>query len=957
MRDRARELERLCQAALERPVAARAGFLAEACGGDESLRREAESLLARESAAASFLEAPALAVAARTMSTDTPALTVGQQIGPYTIVARLGSGGMGEVYRARDPTLRREVAIKVLPTLFTSDPDRLGRFEREARVLASLNHPNIATIHGVEHVDGIHALILEVVEGQTLAERLQAVASSRHATNAGLPLSDALAIARQIAEALEAAHEKGIVHRDLKPANIKIRPDGVVKVLDFGLAKAIATDGSAAEGSQVPTRTMDGTRAGTLLGTAAYMSPEQARGEAVDKRTDVWAFGCVLYEMLAGRPAFAAASVTETLSEVLKGEPDWQRLHAETPDGVRRLLRRCLAKDPKRRLRDIHDAHLDLDEVASPASDHARAASARPGRRERFAWASAVGLVAVIAGVLGLRAFRTSPIAPETRTEITTPPTRNASVAISPDGLTIVFAARSEGQSQLWLRRLDSPPARPLAGTEGASAPFWSPDSQSIGFFAEGKLKRIDVADGSTRTLISAPTGDGGAWNEDGSIIFSPSPGRPLLRLSAEGGEPTAVTRFESPQQRSHSFPQLLPDRRHFLFFVIGSPEARGVYVGEIDGVDTKRLFDADAPAAYTSSGHLLFVRGGRLLAQRFDPDQLNVMGDAVPIADQVIGRAVLSVSAAGPIVYRTLSADAGQRQLVWLDRSGRETDKVVYSDVTSPGPSLSHDGRRIAVFRFANGNTDVWWYDAVRRVWDRVTSHSGDDIFPLWSPDARSIVFGSRRGDMNLYRKVLNEPGNEELLLSSSEAKFPMDWSLDGRFLLYDSSNPQGGVDIWALPLDGERKPFEVIQTESDERLGQFSPNGKWIAYQSNKTGRFEIYLRPFPGPGGDVPVSIDGGQEVRWNPTGKELFYMAPDDALMTVPIRFSSDGTTVDVGRPLALLSGTAVGGTIPNTNRQRYVVGPDGQSFVMNSAPEQASASPITVILNWKPPAGR
>jgi dipeptidyl aminopeptidase/acylaminoacyl peptidase len=482
--------------------------------------------------------------------------------------------------------------------------------------------------------------------------------------------------------------------------------------------------------------------------------------------------------------------------------------------------------------------------------------------------------------------------------------------------------------------------------------PFWSPNSHSIGFFADAMVKRMNLDDRSIQTLMNAAAGGGGAWNDDGTMILSTNPGTPILRVPAGGGEPTPVTRFDSPQQRSHSSPQFLPDQHHFLFFVTGSTEARGVYIGQLESPDTKRLFDADTPAVYASNGQLLFVRDEKLLAQPFDSVRLETRGDAVPIAEHMNAGTALSASAAGPVVYRTPSPDSGQRQLVWTDRSGGVTDTVIYQDTTSPGPALSHDGRRVALFRYANGNMDIWSYETVRRTWDRLTFDAGDDIFPLWSPDDSSIVFGSRRGGMNLYRKLLNgPPGSEELLLSTSEAKFPMDWSPDGRFLLYDSVSAKGGVDIWALPLEG-RKAFAVVQTQFNERLGQFSPDGKWIAYQSDKTGRFEIYVQPFPGTGGDFPVSTDGGTQVRWNPRGTELFYVAADGRLMAVPIRVPANAARFEVGKPL-WLSGTNLGGAIRNTNRHAYVVAPDGQSFVINSVPEDASASPITVIQNWKP----
>ena len=851
---------------------------------------------------------------------------------------------MGQVFRARDTKLDRDVAIKILPEAFAHDADRLARFQREAKTLASLNHPNIAAIHGLEESGGVRALVMELVEGDDLSQRI---------ARGAIPLDEALPIAKQIAEALEAAHEQGIIHRDLKPSNIKVRDDGTVKMLDFGLAKAIEHAAAMSPGSsQSPTLiTPELTMAGVILGTAAYMSPEQANGKEADRSADVWAFGCVLYEMLTGRRAFDGDTISEILANVLKTEPAWHKLPAETPHGVRRLLRRSLQKDHKLRFRDIRDARLELADAQSATPEKDYVTGVRSRRGERLAWASALGIVALIAGVLGVRALSPAPVAPETHLTITTPPTTDATLAISPDGLKVVYAARSAGQSQLWLRLLDSPTARPLAGTDGASFPFWSQNSRSIGFFSGAVLKRMNLDDGSIQTLMTAALGLGGAWNDDGTLILSTSPGTPILRVQAGGGEPTVVTRFDSPQQRSHSSPHFLPDQRHFLFFVTGNSEARGVYVGQLDSLDTKRLFDADTSAEYASNGYLLFVRGGKLLAQRFDPDRLEMSGDALPIDDAAVGT-VLSVSAAGPIVYRTPSPDSGQRQLVWIDRSGSVTDTVVYPNTSSPGPALSHDGRRVAVFRYANGNMDIWSYETVRRAWNRLTFDAGDDIFPLWSPDDSSIVFGSRRGGMNLYRKLLSgPPGSEELLLSTSEAKFPMDWSPDGRFLLYDSVSPKGDVDIWALPLDGG-KPFEVVQTQFNERLGQFSPDGKWIAYQSEKTGRFEIYVQPFPGTGGDVQVSTDGGTQVRWNPRGGELFYVAADDRLMAVPIRVGVNAATFETGRPL-WLSATNMGGAIPGTNRHAYMVAPDGQSFVINSVPEEASASPITVIQNWKP----
>jgi Tol biopolymer transport system component len=429
-----------------------------------------------------------------------------------------------------------------------------------------------------------------------------------------------------------------------------------------------------------------------------------------------------------------------------------------------------------------------------------------------------------------------------------------------------------------------------------------------------------------------------------------------VFRISAEGGEPIATTRFESGRQRTHSYPQFLPDGRHFLFFVTGSAEGRGVYVGQLEGLESRRLFDADSPAVYTAATrHLLFVREGKVLAQSFDPDRLETIGDPFPFLEHLTGGAALSASDAGHLVFRATAADSGHRQLKWVDRSGTETAKVVYADTSPPGPSLSLDGRHVAVFRYVNGNMDIWSYDTSRRAWDRMTSDPGDDIFPLWSPDGTRLVFGSRRGSMDLYWKPLSAPlgSGEELLLSSPEPKFPMDWSRDGRFLLYNTIYPNQGLNISVLPLDGDRTPRDVVRTDFQERLPQFSPDGKWIAYESDKTGRFEIYIRPFPGPGTDTPASIEGGTHVRWNANGKELFYIAADDRLMAVPIRLSATGDVVEPSTPVPLFAAN-VGSAATNTNRQLYAVAPDAQSFVLNTvAGETPSNSPITVILNWKP----
>ena len=658
--DRERDLERICQAALERSATDRARFLVEACGGDAVLRSEVESLLAQTGAASSFLETPVLAAAAQAMGAAGSALAVGQQIGPYTIRSPLGSGGMGEVYRARDATLGREVAIKVLPSLFTSDSERLRRFEREARLLASLNHPNIATIHGVETVDGVHALVLELVEGEGLDERLRD-------NRAGLPLGEALMIARQIAEALEAAHDKGVIHRDLKPANIRIRPDGVVKVLDFGLAKAVAPADSPADGSQLPTRTV-GTQAGAILGTATYMSPEQARGQAVDTRTDIWAFGCVLYEMLTGSRVFAGHTSAESLAEVLKTDPDWSRLPAQTPENIRRLLDRCLRKERSRRLKDVADARLEIDDLSLSVRPPDRVSLKRG---ERAMWAAAVATLLVAS--FAIVALNRPLGEPERRLELNLPP-RTSAFALSPDGLTVTFVAPSEGQSRLWVRPLDTLTANALAGTEGARLPFWSPDGRSIGFATETQLKRVSLDDGSVLTITAGALFAGGARRGIATTRFSiprVQGHRSGAFLSREVNR--SPPRDSKPSSGGTSARTSFPISATFCSSWMAHPTrvaSTSVRWG------TNRVAALSMPTALPPLRQRPGTCSsceGKLLAQAFDAGRLELSGNPLVIDEHVTAGTALTLTAsvAGPFAYRKPPPDGGQRQLTWVSREG----------------------------------------------------------------------------------------------------------------------------------------------------------------------------------------------------------------------------------------------------------------------------------------------
>ena len=626
------------------------------------------------------------------------------------------------------------------------------------------------------------------------------------------------------------------------------------------------------------------------------------------------------------------------------------------------MLRRCLRKDRTQRLQHIGDARIEIDEAArapdQPGGDRARR---RPRRtRSVTRWIVVAAALALTAAVLGVRAFRSTPPVAEVRFEIATPPTTDpVSLAVSPDGQTIVSVATFDGRPRLWLRSLNAVSTRPLAGTDGGYYPFWSPDSRSIGFFADGKLDRIDLDGGLVRALANAPNPLGGTWNHDGTILFTPNYTGPIFRVAATGGDAMAVTRTDA-RQASHRFPQFLPDGRHFLYYVPSGAETRGVYVAQLEGGTTERLLDADAPGVYAASGHLLFVRQGRLIAQEFDPARLALGGTPVPIAEQIVAAADqsvagLSASAAGSLVYRAGLA-GGQRQFIWFDRSGQELGKVGDPDSASPTSlSLSPDGRSLGMNRTVNGNTDIWMLDLGRRLLSRSTFDMSADSYPIWSPDGRRIVFNSdRSGVYDLYQKPAAGAGSEDLLLATPQNKAPVDWSPDGRFVLYRSPGLATGFDLWAVPLDGERKPFPVVQTNFEERDGQFSPDGKWIAYQSNESGRVEIVVQPFPGPGGKLQVSTSGGAQVRWRRDGQELFYIALDGRLMAVPIRLASNRQSVEAGVPVPLFA-TRVGGAVQGTLRQQYVVSADGDRFLMNTVTGEASVTPITVVLNWRPPA--
>jgi serine/threonine protein kinase/Tol biopolymer transport system component len=874
----------------------------------------------------------------------------GTRIGPYEVTSPLGEGGMGVVFRAHDTKLQRDVALKLLPDDFAGDPDRLSRFQREAQVLASLNHPNIAQIYGLEESDNTRCIVMELVEGETLQERLK---------RGAIPFDEALPIAKQIAEALEAAHERGIVHRDLKPANIKCTPVGKVKVLDFGLAKAFQQQATTLSNS--PTL-VGASVPGVILGTAAYMSPEQAKGKDADRSSDVWAFACVLYEMLCGRAAFDGETLGEILGAVFKSEPEWNRLPAATPATIRRLLRRCLQKDRRLRVHDIADAWIEMDEAQRGIERDdvpVQIPAQRPGKfLVGIAAAMLVITIASLSALLFLYFNRSVP--PELRVEVNAPATTDPiSFAISPDGRRLVFSALTEGTPQLWVRPLDSLAAQPLAGTDGASYPFWSPDSASVGFFADGKLKRVEIVGGAPHVLADAAVGQGGAWNREGTILFAPTAAGPLLKAPAAGGELVAATRLETGQV-AHKFPQFLPDGRHFIYFVLGGP-SQGIYAGSLDGGSSKRLANADAAAVVSPSGFLFFPRQTTLFAQAFDFKRQVLSGNPFPVAEQVAFDAAINAvgfsATSGIVAYRSGSA-ASNRQLTWLDRSGKSVGAIGASDNAGlTDVELSPDGKRVASYRTVNGNVDVWLIDVTRGVPTRFTFDAAYDGVPIWAPDGSRVVFMSnRKGIFDLYWKSSSGGGADELLLESDQPKVPTDWSSDGRFLLFRSNDPRTGYDLWVLPVSGDKKPFPFLKGPFEERDGQFSPNGKWIAYQSNESGRFEIYVQTFnKGLGGKFQISSNGGAQPRWNKNSKEIFYVSLDSKMMAAPVKFSPDGQLLETGTPAVLFPVRIARGPLPGVFKQQYAVSSDGQRFLVNLAVDEGAASPITLIYNWKPKA--
>jgi len=912
---------------------------------------------------------------------------IGTNLAHYRVTAALGAGGMGEVWRAEDTKLGREVALKVLPEEFATDPDRMARFEREAKVLASLNHPNIATLYGLETAipSGADAgpnsklktqnsklaanaasspkphapspvtfLAMELVEGEDLSERI---------ARGPIPVEEAISIARQIAEALEAAHEQGIVHRDLKPANIKLNEDEVVKVLDFGLAKAWETETGDSSLSLSPTLTQHATAAGVILGTAAYMSPEQARGKKVDRRADIWSFGVVLWEMLSGQKLFEGETVSDVLAAVLTREFELDALPPNTTVSVKRMLSRCLTRDPKTRLQWIGDARLELmDEDGEEYLPGEAVTTEKRGRFLPWLTAAILAVVAAMATVVALR----NPAPAERSFRFSIPPPEGSlyhldglgpgPVALSPDGSRIVFSIRNQDDAvRLCVRRLDAVEIECLEGTEGAQYPFWSPDGDEIGFFTRisSDLKVIPADGGVARTLAPSRNGKGGTWNRDGVIVFTPDSNTPLFAVPAEGGEPRQLTTLDEERgDNSHRHPFFLPDGRRFLYLArsVRGSDANQVMVGSLDGDPDVEIMKSPAASLF-AAGRLLYLRGTDLMTRPFDAERLAFTGDERELADGLMiitGAARGVFSATDEVLTFQRGKAETSSELVWLDRNGNRMG--VLGDVASYfSLTISPDGTRVAVPVTDNttGTHDLWIYDVERDLRSRITFNDGEDLVPVWSPDGRELFFTSNReGPLKVYRLALDESAEPEFVFGAERSVFASSISPDGNRLLLVAQGETSANDLLILDLERGGEPEVFRNTRFDEEHAVFSPDGRWIAYTSNESGRAEIYITAASGHGRPRQLSTDGGIWPKWKEESGEVVYQDASGRFVAVPVR--TDELKIEIGTPEVLFDGFA--GT---RLYQIFDVAPDGSRILYRAFFEEELPDPPTVVVNWLP----
>lgn len=887
-------------------------------------------------------------------------LTPGTRLGPYEINAPLGAGGMGEVYRAADTRLDRTVAIKVLPGHLSESAEAKERFEREARAISGLNHPHICTLYDIGHQDGIDYLVMEFLEGETLAERLK---------KGALSLRKTLSIGVDVCDALELAHGQGVVHRDLKPANIMLTASGA-KLMDFGLAKAVHASSkvAAASGASPPSFTAATaagsnpmsplTTAGTVIGTVQYMSPEQIEGKEIDGRSDIFSMGAVLYEMASGKRAFDGKSQISLASAILEKDPEpISAIKPMIPAAFEHTVTTCLQKEPDQRYQTAHDLKLHLQWIATGSSSTAMAAMPRrSGRRHERVWWALGFVIALALGVtIGALLHRSGPRAPLMRTLINPPEGTTLNLTgddagppvLSPDGSTLAFtASKSDGGTAIWTRAIDSLDAHILPGSENAIFPFWSPDSRSLGFFADGKLKTIDLS-GSVQVIADAPFGRGGAWGADGVILYSPNTQAPLLRVSAGGGTPVRVTTIDTTQHTSHRWPFFLPDGKHFLYLAINhDPSSWGkdmLYYASVDGRENRPLFHTQANAIY-AGGFLLFARNDQLMAQPFDPAAGKLSGEPTIVSKGIMNDLStwhMDASAFGDGLLVLGNGGSGDWQLVWVNREGKEIATVADKLTNLQSAAISPQGDRIAM-QIDTGQSDIWVLDLARGVRTRLTFGPTLNGYPLWSPDGKWIAFTSvRSGHSELRRKAADGSGPEELLLSDEQIVTGSDWSRDGKYLIY-SRGPFGSAEIWALPLVGERKPFLLVPHAANAAalLGRVSPDGRWLTYTSTESGTPEVYVAAFRGQG-KWQISSNGGHASSWSTDGKELYYLDPRFTLYAVPVTYAGDA--LQFGTPEKLVSNWSS----PNVF---YDVAPDGKKILMDRISQQVNQS-VTVVTNF------
>ncbi len=878
-------------------------------------------------------------------------LTSGTKLGPYEIVAPIGAGGMGEVYRARDTRLDRDVAVKVLSTHLSTSEEIRQRFEREAKTISKFSHPHICTLFDVGREGEIEYLVMELLEGESLADRLG---------KGPLPTEQILRYGIEIADALDKAHRQGIVHRDLKPGNIMITKTGV-KLLDFGLAKPLVAAGArpVSGASVMATEAQVSqplTERGTVLGTFQYMAPEQLEGAEADSRSDIFALGAVLYEMATGRKAFTGKSQASLIGSILRDDPPLITESAPmVPPALNRVVKTCLMKDPEDRFQTAHDVKLQLEWIQEGGSQAGLPAPvvARRKNREKLAWA--VAAVAIAAAALaGFGWAHRAPRPPRVvRFEIGVPPEVSTLDAprISPDGKTVAFdATDATGRTRIWVRPLNALQAHPVAGTEGTGRAFWSPDGKYLAFFANGKLNKVDVAGGPPQKICDAPSGADGTWSPEGVILYDGIGTDPIRRVPAAGGEPVPIIKPEGEKATQVGWPAFLPDGKHFLYMAIAAKLSESMYrVGSLDSKETQPFAPAQSQITYIDPGYLLFLRERTLVAQPFDPRSLKTTGEPIPVADQVgtdsVGLGRFSVSREGTLVYRTGEIT---NRLSWVDRSGKELETLVDPGVYQ-SPKISPDGRRLLldIADPRNGKVDVWVRDLSRNVSSRFSFSKGDAYAALWSPDGRQVVYTVMN---DLVERASDGQGAETPLVTSPEMKIASSFSPDGKLIAYGSQSKESGWDIWMQPTFGDRKPYPWLKTSFNEFGAAFSPDGRYVAYTSNESGRNQIYVQSFPGPGGKWQVSSDGGREATWRGDGKELYFVTAEQKVMAVDV---TTGANFEAGVPKALFTGRLD----MSAMRNRFMPTSDGQRFLLIATPARDAISPINVVLNWMTDLGK